>query len=80
MIVKQLNASSILDLSSSVERFISVPNSDQIQVNLALRVLQELSPSIGAELFAAFPLREREVNVDGLKRSLALSLGVLFNF
>jgi hypothetical protein len=31
---------------------------------------------LGTELFGAIPLRPREVNVDGLTRSLVVSLGL----
>jgi hypothetical protein len=75
-IIKQIQESSILDTSKSSEAFVTVPGSDQLQVNLGIRVRHPLSSVLGAELFAAVPLRPREVNVDGLKRSLVLTLGL----
>lgn len=75
-IIKQLQESSVLESAASTEAFVSVPGSDQLQVNLALRVRHEFSPQLGAELFAAIPLRPRDVNVDGLKRSMVLSIGM----
>lgn len=75
-IIKQLLESSVLDSTASTDAFVSVPGSDQLQVNLALRVRHQFSSSMGTEFFAAIPLRPRDVNVDGLKRSMVFSIGL----
>jgi len=75
-IIKQLQESSVLDSTASADVFVSVPGSDQLQVNLALRVRHEFSALLRAEFFAAIPLRPRDVNVDGLKRSMVVSVGM----
>jgi len=79
-IIKQVQKSSALQTAGSTDAFTPVPGSAQLQVNLAVRVLHEVSSSLGTELFAAIPLRPRDVNVDGLKRSVVLTLAILVTF
>jgi hypothetical protein len=74
--INQFQESSILDPASSSDAIVSVPGSDQFQINLGLRVRQEVSSRFGVELLGALPLLARDVNVDGLKRALTLSVGL----
>ncbi|RPH38054.1 hypothetical protein EHM92_01055 [bacterium] len=77
--IKRLQESSILDTTGEgTDSFVDVPGSDQLQVNLLGRVELPIDQSFTVRSFVALPLRDRSVNVDGLKRSLSLSLGVLY--
>jgi hypothetical protein len=75
-VINQLQESSVRDTAAGSTATISVPGSDQLQVNLGLRARHELSPVFGVELFGAIPLKARDVNVDGLKRALTLSVSL----
>ena len=74
--INQFQESSILDPASSSGAIVSVPGSDQFQINLGLRVRQEVSSRFGVELLGVLPLLARDVNVDGLKRALTLSVNL----
>jgi hypothetical protein len=73
-VIKQLQESSVRDTAAGSTATIDVAGSDQLQVNLGLRARHELTSRFGLELFGALPLKARDVNVDGLKRSLTLSV------
>ncbi len=79
--IQRLSESSIIDLAASgTERFMKVPGSDQLQVNLLGSVSAPLSEHLRLALLAAFPLLQRDVNIDGLKRALTLSAGIEASF
>lgn len=80
MITKQLRESSIADQYSEAGQFRNVPESDQLQVNVALEAIYELDSSLFLEVFGALPLLQRNVNVDGLKRALTVSAGCKAHF
>lgn len=58
------------------EFFIDVPDSDQLQVNVMGTSSYEIDDRISLLGQVAVPLLQRDVNIDGLKRSLTLSVGV----
>ena len=75
--IKRLHRSSVLDTSATGGgAFIDVPGSDQFQVNLLATAMLPLSDAFSVRAYVAFPLRNRDVNVDGLTRSISLSLGL----
>ena len=77
--IKRLRESTILDPGDdSGSRFIPVPGSDQFQVNIGGSGSVPLGDRFELRAAAAVPLLKREVNVDGLTRSLTLSLGLSF--
>jgi len=79
--IKRLQESSVLDTTiAGVESFADVPDSDQLQVNLVGRVSLPLSETFGLQGLVALPLLSRDVNVDGLKRSITISAGVEYSF
>jgi hypothetical protein len=79
--IKRLENSSVLDpTAAGGNSFVNVPGSDQLQVNLLGTLLFALEDNIGLRSAAALPLRSRSVNVDGLTRSLTLSVGAQYSF
>jgi hypothetical protein len=75
--IKRLSEASILDRQTvEAERFIAIPDSDQLQINIAGRAEAPLSNSMHVLFFAAVPLLKRTTNVDGLTRALTLSTGL----
>ena len=79
--IQRLSESSVLDLAASgAETFRNVPGSDQLQVNILGSLSAPLSEHLRLVLLAAFPLLQREVNIDGLKRAMTLSAGIEANF
>ena len=75
-VINQFQESSVVDTTLGWPATVSVPGSDQLQINLGLRATHELSSTLVLEFFGAIPLRPRDVNVDGLKRALTLSVGL----
>ena len=73
--IQRLQKSSVLDSSSVEESFITVDD-DQLQINLGIDLRYRFSDRLDVNLYAAFPLLQREVNVDGLKRSFSFNLGL----
>ena len=75
--IKRLDNSSVVNLlsASPLPSYQDVPNSAQGQVNLVARADYPLSPIVTARAAIAVPLLKREVNVDGLTRSLTLTAG-----
>ncbi|MBI4429067.1 MAG: hypothetical protein HY562_08100 [Ignavibacteriales bacterium] len=76
--IKRLEESSVLDSTSPTGTFVNIPGSDQFQVNILGKLVLLLDGSKNARLIAAVPLLQRNVNVDGLTRSLTLSFGFSF--
>lgn len=72
--IKRLHLSSVLVPGTAT--FTDVPGSDQFQVNIVPAVSYPLTGGITLRAAAAVPLMKREVNVDGLTRSLTLQAGV----
>ncbi|MDT8325477.1 MAG: hypothetical protein RRA94_15290 [Bacteroidota bacterium] len=58
------------------EFFIDVPDSDQLQVNILGSSSYEIDERISLLGQVAVPLLQRDVNIDGLKRALTVSVGV----
>lgn len=74
--IQRMSESSVRDPEANDnDTFINVPDSDQLQVNLLGGVSAPLSADLRIAAYAALPLLQRDVNVDGLKRALTLSLG-----
>ena len=75
--IKRLQQSSVLDNGvAGGSSFINVSGSDRFQVNLLATLLLPLSDSFSVRSYVAVPLRSRTVNVDGLTRSITLSVGM----
>ncbi|MFZ1729724.1 MAG: hypothetical protein WBQ23_06535 [Bacteroidota bacterium] len=75
--IKRLSESSILDIrSEETEMFIPVPGSDQLQVNVLGTASVPLTGDLRLTTAAAVPLLQRDINIDGLKRALTLSLSM----
>lgn len=77
MVIGQLQESSIRDTAAGSTGTVTVAGSDQVQVNVGLRARHRVSSSFTVEIFGAVPLRARDVNVDGLKRAVTLSIALL---
>ncbi len=79
--IKRLHESSVLDsLSGGQEVFGLLAGSDQTQVNLLGRAEFPITAHYSARGMAAIPLLRRNINVDGLTRSLSLSLALAYSF
>jgi hypothetical protein len=79
--IKRLQLSSVRDTSTtSPEAYTTIPDSDQLQINILADIQYHLSPALSLNASAAIPLLEREINVDGLSRSFTLSVGVTAAF
>lgn len=75
--IQRMSESSVRDpQADGNDIFINVPDSDQLQVNLLGGASAALSPDLRLAAYAAVPLLQRDVNVDGLKRALTLSFGI----
>lgn len=74
--VKRLHTSSVLDpVAPATGSFVDVPGSDQFQVNLLCSLSFPLTQTFGIHSHVAFPMRRREVNLDGLTRSISAGVG-----
>jgi hypothetical protein len=79
--IKRLEESSILRTAEGrPDEFISVPGSDQFQINLLGRAVYPIADEYKLQFLAAIPLLDREINLDGLTRSITLSAGVSYLF
>ncbi|GJQ19934.1 MAG: hypothetical protein HBSIN02_02890 [Bacteroidia bacterium] len=76
LVLKRLQESSVLDTTAPPETFRLVPGSDQTQVNVVGRGSWTISANVELTAMIAVPLLKRDINVDGLTRSLALSTGI----
>jgi hypothetical protein len=72
--IKRLHTSSVAGSTPGV--YVDVPGSNQFQVNVVPSAEIPLAGAFALRIAAALPLRSREVNVDGLTRSLTLLMGV----
>jgi hypothetical protein len=77
LLIKRLDETSIVD-PALPGNFISVPESDNLQINGALTLLYMVSENLGVNFFGAIPFRQRPVNIDGLTRSITLAGGIYF--
>jgi hypothetical protein len=73
--IKRLQESTALDANGPARSYLSIPGSDQFQINLLGNILIPVSESEDLEVTGALPLLSRKVNVDGLTRSFTLSIG-----
>jgi hypothetical protein len=79
--IKRLHNSSVLDtMAAPEEHFVTIPESDQFQVNVLGRVSLPVGSSYSIDGMIAVPLNKREINVDGLTRSFTFSVGVSYTF
>ncbi len=79
--IKRLHESNILMTPGQpVPIYGDVPGSDQFQINVVGRISYPLMESARARGSVAFPVLKRDINIDGLKRSLSLSLGLEHEF
>lgn len=75
--IKRLEESSVLNSAiPGNNTFIAVAGSDQFQVNVLGKLSYPLFNNSTLQALFAVPLRNRKVNVDGLTRSVTLSLGL----
>lgn len=75
--IKRLQEASIVSPSAQITgSFVSIPGSDQFQVNVLGTASMALSESYSLRFLGAVPLRSRPVNVDGLTRSITLTIGL----
>ena len=79
--IKRLQLSSVRDpLASGSESFVTIPGSDQLQINVLLDLRYPITEHVALSITGAIPLLEREVNVDGLSRSFTLGAGISAEF
>ncbi|MEX2090260.1 MAG: hypothetical protein WEB62_10835, partial [Bacteroidota bacterium] len=72
--VKRLAESSVHEFTTqSGDMFISIPKSDQFQINILGRFSLPLEEGYSLQTLVAFPILKRDINVDGLTRALTLS-------
>ncbi len=72
--IKRLAESSVLDTAANL--FVDVSGSDQFQVNILAKGSIPLRENLALQALAAIPLRSRKVNVDGLTRSMTISISL----
>ncbi len=77
--IKRLGLSSVQDTTTTDERFVDLPGSDQTQINVVLTPSLRLSEHLSLRAAVAVPLLKREINVDGLTRAFTAVLGVEFS-
>lgn len=79
--IKRLQQSSVLDTTvGGSETFMIVSGSDQFQTNILATLSLPFDENVSLRSFVAFPLLSRSVNVDGLTRSVTLSVGGQYDF
>jgi hypothetical protein len=75
--IKRLEESSVIaNTTGRGAAFFSIPKSDQFQVNLLGRFLLPFEECCSLQALIAFPILQRDINVDGLTRALTLSVGL----
>lgn len=75
--IKRLHQSSVLVfVTAQGPSYTDLPKSDQTQVNLVGRAVYPLTETLLLRGILALPALKRDVNVDGLTRTLSLSIGV----
>lgn len=72
--IKRLHVSSVAGAVAGT--FVDVPGSDQFQVNVVPSAGIQVGDAFTLRVTGAIPLRSREVNVDGLTRSLTILVGL----
>ncbi len=72
--IKRLHLSSVAGAVAGT--FVDVPGSDQFQVNVVPSAGIPVTGAFTLRVAAAVPLRSRDINVDGLTRSLTVLIGV----
>lgn len=83
--IKRFSESSALvsgidPLFSGNDFFINVPDSDQLQVNIAGSATTLLADNVRLLALAVVPMMKRDVNIDGLTRAHTLSVGASYSF
>jgi hypothetical protein len=78
--IQPMSESSILDSTSSEESYVDVQDSNQPQLNLLVAMEYKFNENLSLIGDFAIPFIKRKVNVDGLKRAVTASLGVMFSF
>jgi hypothetical protein len=76
--IKKLEEQSILDHVDSLGReiFKNLPESDAFQLNALLKARWNIANAFALTGSLGFPLLERKVNVDGLKRAYTVTAGI----
>lgn len=76
--IKKLEEQSILDHIDSLgsEIFTNLPGSDGFQINALLKARWNISDAFALTGSFGFPLIDRQVNVDGLKRAYSATAGI----
>lgn len=77
LVINRFQEDTILEPGSSPEKFIPVANSAQLQVNVGGTIGYPIGQDLTVQAGFALPLLKRDVNIDGLKRALTLSVGVV---
>lgn len=85
LFIKRLSKSKMYFFSSdpaanSIPMYLEVPESDQSQLNLLVNSTYKVDEVFSLFAEAAIPFLERDVNVDGLKRTFSFSAGLSFGF
>lgn len=77
--IKRLQQSSVLS-SPSGTAFVDLPDSDQFQINLLGKASIPVHDTYTVQTLVALPILQRKVTVDGLTRSITLSIGLSIGF
>jgi hypothetical protein len=79
--IKRLGKSNVVQMvATRQDEYLDLPGSDQFQINVLGSLLLPVSEEISLNVMAAVPLLQRDVNVDGLTRSITLGSGIVFSF
>ena len=83
LFIKRLSKSKMYFASSdpaanSIPMYLEVPGSDQSQLNLLVNSTYKVDEIFSLFAEAAVPFLERDINVDGLKRTFTISVGLNF--
>lgn len=78
--IQRIGESSVIVPSAINNTFISIPKSDQNQLNLLMTINYRLSEVYSLQAGFAVPFIKREINVDGLTRKVSTGLEFLYNF
>lgn len=78
--IQRIGESSVIVPSAINNAFISIPKSDQNQLNLLMTINYRLSEVYSLQAGFAVPFIKREINVDGLTRKVSTGLEFLYNF
>jgi hypothetical protein len=79
--IKRLKESSVRNqLAAGSSPYLDIPGSDQFQINILGKAFLPLDESHGLQFSVAFPVLKRDINVDGLTRTLSLGTGFVYSF